>query len=442
MLRSFARLAGPVSIWALVVGLAALWLLARPAGQDSASYAGQLLGAEAVLLWSIGLVLISTLPFVEDWFDGIDRAAIWHRGVAIAGLVVLVPHMLLATSEQGRAGALGVISVVGVSVLIGWAVLPRWRSFTPAPLRSVVERVFALPLVARVAHLVGGYELWREVHRITGVFVGIGVAHALIDGTPYDDAPILRWSVAVPGVIGLVFYVYRELLARRFGPLHDYQVSDVRPLRADLIEVVLEPLGPPIRFTPGQFALVYLESKQGWQRHPFTMASSPHERELRLTIKALGDYTSALHGAVQRGMPAVVGGPFGRFRHTKGTGRQIWVAGGVGITPFLSWIRALPHEPTAARIDLFYTAAGEAAYADELRAAAADHEQLAVHLIDTTTDGRLTAAAMLQRAGAEDAGGVSVFMCGPTPMVDQLQRDFRAAGVRKHDVHREHFEWR
>src|SRR5690349_15614331 len=84
-----ARSLGPATIGALAIGLAVLWLVARPGGESSASYLGQLVGAEAVLLLSIGLVLISTLPLVETYFDGIDRAAIWHRRVAIAGLALL-----------------------------------------------------------------------------------------------------------------------------------------------------------------------------------------------------------------------------------------------------------------------------------------------------------------------------------------------------------------
>ena len=40
-------------------------------------------------------------------------------------------------------------------------------------------------------------------------------------------------------------------------------------------------------------------------------------------------------------MPAVIGGPHGRFSHWKGTDQQVWIAGGVGVAPFLSWLRAL-----------------------------------------------------------------------------------------------------
>src|SRR3954454_21441874 len=119
-----AREAGPVTIVVLVIAQAALWALARPAGEPTGRYVGQLFGAEAVLLLSIGLVLVSTLPWVEVWFDGIDRAAIWHRRVAITGIVLLAPHVLMSTSPQGTllGGPLGAIGAIGLVSLATWAI--------------------------------------------------------------------------------------------------------------------------------------------------------------------------------------------------------------------------------------------------------------------------------------------------------------------------------
>ena len=110
----------------------------------------------------------------------------------------------------------------------------------------------------------------------------------------------------------------------------------------------MRPIGRHMDFVPGQFAMVYIEAKDGWHRHPFTIASAPHEDVVRVTVKALGDYTSRLQELIEPGMPAVIGGPHGRFSHWKGTDRQVWIAGGVGVAPFLSWLRAL--DGTAARI--------------------------------------------------------------------------------------------
>jgi hypothetical protein len=168
------REVGPAAIALLVVGLAALWLVGRPAGAPTGAYVGQLLGAESVLLLSIGLVLISTLPWVEVWFDGIDRAAIWHRRVAIAGLALLAPHILMAAGPDGTAlgGPLGAIG----------------------PLRGLVIAARDARVIRDARTVLGGYERWRALHRTTGLFVAAGFAHRLLDGSPWDGAPVLRWS--------------------------------------------------------------------------------------------------------------------------------------------------------------------------------------------------------------------------------------------------------
>ena len=137
-------------------------------------------------------------------------------------------------------------------------------------------------------------------------------------GLRFRDTPLLRWSYVAVGAVGIGFYLYRELLARFFASLHDYEVEEVREIDSGIVEVALRPIGRQVEFVPGQFAMVYLEAKDGWHRHPFTISSAPHEDVLRVTVKALGDYTSRLQELVEPGMPAVIGGPHGRFHHSEG----------------------------------------------------------------------------------------------------------------------------
>ncbi len=440
--RFVAREAGPAAIGFLVCALGVLWLAVRPAGQPAGSYVGQFLGAESVLLLSIGLVLISTLPWVEEWFDGIDRAAIWHRRVAITGVVLLAPHLLLSTSPHGTAlgGPLGAIGAIGLVALATWAILPRWQSVVPSPLRSFVRVLRMAPVIRDVRRIFGGYERWRAVHRITGLFVAAGFLHGALDGTPFHHAAVLRWSYVAVGAVGVGFYVYRELLARFFLSLHDYQVDAVREIDDGLVEVALRPLGRRVEFVPGQFAMIYLEAKDGWHRHPFTISSAPHEPVLRVTVKALGDYTSRLQQLIEPGMPAVIGGPHGRFNHSKGTDNQVWIAGGVGVAPFLSWLRALDGQ-LPRRVDFFYSAEGEAPFAHEIHEIADRYESLNAHLVDTSTDGRLTPERVLAAVDG-DVKGLSVFMCGPQGMLRSFQNRLRLAGVPSRQIHREYFDWR
>lgn len=436
-----SRDVGPAVVVTLVAGFAAVWFWARPDGERTASFVGQLLGGEAILLLSVGLVLISTLPWVETWFDGIDRAAIWHRRVAITGLVLLVPHLFLSSSREGTAlgGPLGVVGLIGLAGLAAWAILPRWQSVVPAPARKLVLRGRDLPGAREVRRLLGGYERWRLLHRTTGLFVAAGFLHGVLDGTPFDASTALRWVYVGVGGVGLLFYVYREVLARLFLSLHDYQVESVRQVAPDLVEIGLKPLGRPMEFVPGQFAMVYLESKDGWHRHPFTIASAPHDPLVRVTVKALGDYTTRLQESVEPGMPAVIGGPHGSFDFRRGTRQQLWLAGGVGVAPFLSWLRSLEGD-LPARVDFFLSSDGESPFAEEIRTIAARHDELRAHLVDTRSQGRLTPEQVLAEVGPTDA--LSVFMCGPQGMLRAFQSGLRSAGVGRRRIHREYFDWR
>ena len=155
---------------------------------------------------------------------------------------------------------------------------------------------------------------------------------------------------------------------------------------------------------------------------------------------------------VKVGMPAVLSGPHGRFSHAKGKSHQIWVAGGVGVTPFLSWFRSLDEFPASERVDFFYSVAGDAPYIEEIRTITKEHPNVWVHVIDTTADGRLTAERALALSRTDNqapspgphagARSVSVFMCGPEQMVQSLQTGSRDAGVSPSAIHREYFDWR
>ena len=199
-----------------------------------------------------------------------------------------------------------------------------------------------------------------------------------------------------------------------------------------------------MNFAPGQFAMLFLKALDGWHRHPFTITTSPGDEDLRFAIKALGDGTAQLPDAIQPGIPAVIGGPFGRFSHAKGTTRQLWVAGGIGVTPFLSWLRALDQRPPRGRVDFFYSSPDpDMPYADEISELAARCNLVEVHFFDSRR-GHLTAEQILAEAGGTTAppGQVSVFLCGPAGMIRTLHSGFRRLGVPSRHIYREYFDWR
>jgi len=422
---------GQTALTAAAAGNAAAWILARPAGQPDGRYAGEVLGAEAILLFSCSLVLVTLLPFIERGFGGLDRVVVWHRGTAIAGLLLILPHDALASSTPDRyatrlGSALGVVALVGLLFLGVWALAPRLRAARwPGPLRRL----------ARVA-----YERWLTGHRLTGLFVVAAVAHGAIVDPVIRRSTILLVLYCVVGGIGVVAYAYRELLARFVVPIYDYTVASVQRLSESTIDVELEPVRSPLSFVPGQFVFLAFGGRGGWQRHPFTVSSAPSAGRLQVAIKALGDYTRALQDVLLAGVPARIAGPFGAFDYHPGGHRQLWIAGGIGITPFLSWVRALD-ERFDRDVELYYSVAdsAEALHLDELEAAAAMHPSLRVHFVDTAREPQLQARTMLNGRRTEDAW---VYMCGPPGMMHSLARGFRRLGIPPGHIRWEEFDVR
>jgi predicted ferric reductase len=407
---------GPALLAAIAVANVALWLAARPVGEPTGRFAGELFGVEAVLLLSCALVLATLLPAVERAFDRLDRAAVWHRRCAIAGVSLLAGHLALVTSPPdpratSLGNGLGVVALAGLLVLSLWALAPRLRAARwPGPLQRLAR---------------ASYERWLTAHRLTGLFVGVAVIHATIVDPVLHRSALLRIEFAALGVAGMTAYVYRELIARRVVPIYDYEVADVRRLNETTLDVGLDPVGVKLAFAPGQFIFVAFGGAGGWQRHPFSVSSAPSDRRLDVTIKAVGDYTRELFEQLRPGVPARLAGPFGAFDYRRGGRDQVWIAGGIGITPFLSWIRSLDGDFDR-EVDFFYTVAhpGEAIHTDEIRAAADAHPSLRPHVLSSDTDGRLRAEDVLRGDRAP-----WIYMCGPPPMTRALAKGFRHLGV-------------
>jgi predicted ferric reductase len=238
--------------------------------------------------------------------------------------------------------------------------------------------------------------------------------------------------------VGVGAYVYRELIAPHVVPAYDYTVKAVRRLGERTAEVDLQPAGEPLPFRPGQFVELTFAGFAAGERHPFSISSGARDGALDVTVKASGDYTAGLVESLRPGDAARVLGPFGGFDYRDGGPRQIWIAGGIGVTPFVSWLRSLDGALDR-DVDFWYSVrgAGDAVYRAEIEAAAHAYPSLCLHLVLSDAAGPLTADAVL-RGVAPDAHPW-VYMCGPPPMMKALARGLRRRGVPRARVRWEDF---
>jgi len=215
----------------------------------------------------------------------------------------------------------------------------------------------------------------------------------------------------------------------------------VRRLAQDVVEVDLQNIKRPLVFAPGQFIFVsFKDPGISDEIHPFSISSAPTEQELMITIKAEGDYTKHLL-KLKEGTKAYAEGPFGAFRYDLCPNNdQIWIAGGIGITPFLAMAKTLQQHPTI-HVDLYYTMHDESeeVYVEDLQILSKQTTNLAVAPFYSTKHGRLKAEIIAQASG--DLTRKDIFLCGPPIMMRSLTSQFLTLGVPKEQIHSEEFSW-
>jgi predicted ferric reductase len=184
---------------------------------------------------------------------------------------------------------------------------------------------------------------------------------------------------------------------------------------------------------PGQFAFVTWDVPEG--AHPCTIASawSPSEHRLTFVTKELGDYTRRMPETLRVGQPVNVEGPYGCFTFDDDRPQQIWIGGGIGITPFIARMKQLAMDrqaysgrPRTQAIDLFHTTADWSE--DAIAKLMADAEAAGVHLhvLHDPRDGRLTGERI--RAAVPDWEQASIWFCGPTAFGTALRKNFASHG--------------
>lgn len=430
-IRLKLRRAGPVAIVTGAVALVLAWDWLQPSGIATSYLLGEVLGVLAVYLMAWTTVLATRLPSLERLFGGLDRMYLWHRLCGIWALLLFIPHALVTGKGGGQpvsaqdltfldqAGrALGLLAAFGLIALI----------------------LVSLARVSRLLHV--GYRLWLITHRFIGLLLAAALVHGWLLDKVLAGSVTLRVLYLIISAVGVCAYGYDELFLRRRASRADYVIKDVDRPGPHITDVLLTPTGatPPLR--GGQFVYLSVGGRQPWREHPFSVAGTSPDGSVRLTIRSLGRDTQRMYESLHPGLPAVVTGPYGMFDHTLGGTRQIWIAGGIGVAPFLGWLTTeRVGEPS--RIDLFYcvSTAAEAVFLPELTAAAKRLSNLTVHPVFSEEHGRLSVDRIRTLIGAPSAD-THVFLCGPAAMVETLSADLRRQGTPGDFIHTEHFAFR
>jgi predicted ferric reductase len=345
----------------------------------------------------------------------------WHHGVGLASYLLLLAHPLaLAASAWLESPRLAWQTLSPLSE--GWPVWLGWASLLFLMVGTGASVSSRLP-----------YRTWRLLHGLLGIGVLLGLLHLVLLG--------ISETVAVAAVIAFVLLAWRVIRVDLGLAARPYVVASVQHIADASVEIVLRPLSTPLGTSAGQFVMVAfsdgLHFRGCREYHPFSVSAIDSGGTLCIGVKSLGDCTRVMQ-TLEPGVAARVHGSFGAFLSERPDAPELWVAGGIGITPFIGLLRAsAPSRPTI--LLYLYRSTLDAAYASELHSLAQTSPMLSLRA-EATGDGLPDLQALLPDANT--LAGRHCYLCGPPGLVGTVSHVLRERGVTAERIHYESFDFR
>lgn len=292
------------------------------------------------------------------------------------------------------------------------------------------------------------YEWWRTSHGVLALFVVfIGTVH-IMQVSHYVSEP---WQKAVwvsMSVVAIGMLVHNRVWRPYQMKKKPWKLVSITKEVESTWSIVIEPVNHDgIRFRAGQFVWITLgDTPFKLQQHPFTISSAPADKNIRLTIKALGDFTSEI-STLEEGSTAYVEGPYGNFTLDASIkDHNVFINGGIGITPTMSILNDLKNKNDQCPVTVIYgTPSLELTpFYEELMELSKVLNLKVVHVLDEPSndwDGEtgFITEEIMKRHIPEDVSKCEYYVCGPAPLMDVAESTLREWGVPIHRVHSERF---
>lgn len=447
-----------ICLWAVLLGIPILWLAADSLFPQPFNYFAfrgvfnQLSGLMAIGAMSGCMILAARTERIEQKLGGLDKVYRLHKWLGITALVTSLAHFWFTK---------------GTKWMVGWGWLERparkpngmnqvadqvqnletWLRGFRHTAESVGEWAFYLALVLMIMALVKAipYRYFVKLHKWLAVlYLGLVFHAVILIKFAYWKQPI-GWLAAVLllgstlAALAILFkqsgkakrYTGTLTAMQTFPASHAFQLSiDVPKWKGH---------------RAGQFAFVKHHATHE-APHPFTLVSSgsPDNHTLTFLIKELGDYTSDWYQHLKIGDAFTIEGPYGGFTFQSEHKNQVWLAGGIGVTPFLARLRTLADtkQPLSGSIDFVFS------YRDEDTDLLSEIRTLAekcgvrFHPWCSATSGRLNGNKLANLVPEEQLQQSTFWLCGNTQWGNNLKTDLTKHGVRAQDFHQELFEFR
>lgn len=295
--------------------------------------AGKLAGLIGFLFLAVLIISGDTARFF-DKYVGMDMIIKFQRKFAIITTLFVLLHPIFF--------------IISNKFYISY-LIPR-VAYIPLFFGTISLYLYLIVITSSAIYKRISHQAWQVLHIVTYVLFFSALYHASNIGS--DTSSLFVKSLFILLFIGIIiggFYrTNYKIKHRKFKCL----VDSVDWETHDTFTLKLKP-NKKLNFKAGQFCFLRLNKDRLFARHPFSLSSSPDDDTLDFTIKLAGRFTK-IASKLKKGEEVMVDGPFGVFTSEDDEDDLVFIAGGVGITPFMSMIRYYSGFDKKKNITLFY----------------------------------------------------------------------------------------
>ena len=402
--------------------------LAAPGGWLIAG--GRLAGFTGAYLMLVMVVLIARLPWLERAV-GQDRLVRWHRRIGPWPLGLITAHVVLITLGYAQLAKVGALRQL-------WVFLSSYPDLLAAAVGFcllVMAGITSIKIARR--HL--KYETWWFVHLYTYLALALAFAHQITTGGSFVGHPLTRavWIaiwILTAGVV-VVFRVAQPIIR---SLRHQLRIAAVCEEAPGVYSVICSGRRlDRLAVSGGQFfKWRFLTKELWWHAHPYSLSALPQPPYLRVTIKGLGDQSSAV-AALKPGTRVAIEGPYGAFtQHARQTDRVALIGAGVGITPLRALLEDLPMSVEVSVI-IRASTPEDIVHRDEVASLVEQRGGQFHEVIGSRYDVRLDARAL--RRLVPDLADRDLYICGPNAFSESVVGAALKLGVQRDRIHQETF---
>jgi len=377
---------------------------------------------------TIGFVLLTLLIFSGDtarfWnrYIGLDKIIKFQRKFSYFVMFFVFFHPVFFMISTG--------SYKGF-------IIPDF-AYAPLAIGIIAFYILIGVMIASALYKRISYRVWQYIHVITYILFFFALFHAVLWGSEAVEKMPIYIVANILVIIGIIYRTRYKILAARTTK---FIVKDVKMETADTFTLTVK---GNKEFKAGQFCFLRLNKNKLHARHPFTISSAPGE-DFAFTIKLAGRFTQTAK-ELKEGDEIFIDGPFGNFIPAPEKD-LVFIAGGVGITPFMSIIRDHIKRGVSQNITLIYGSRTQADIIFHNELESINQPWLKkVYLLNDISNLTIQCeqgfiSQDIIKKYVNNTNDSLYYICGPERMKDTAKKVLKDMGVKWRNVFVEDFFW-